>query len=496
MQRIKRLIGQTVRCFILCIILTWPAAVRADDASRAKELFDRGLEDLKAGHYDTACPAIAESLRLEPWPGTLFTLAVCEMEAGHVVRAADRFDEYVRLYESLSSEQKEQQSERFQVAKEQRDKLRREVARLMLKLPATAPPGTVVKLDGNTMTPEMLGNALPVDPGEHEITTQAPGGSLRREKVTLNKGKWRSLVVAVDAVSGKPVSNSPPSPVRPVERFERGVITGAENREVPVSMAMRRLVLPHLTMSPYIAGEYTRWKKNVETREAAGINVGISLGLGGDLQLDVELGGLRYVSPSSSQLFDFFSGFWPGRSGLGGTVRLFANDRVEFGVRSHVYFDLFPAGMGVDLGIPVRFHLGRRVRIESGVFVSTLPIAEFQTWLALPSKVLGYAPPSPGIPLEVWVNPVPTLFFKVGTGVGIFEDDRSVMVSCDAAIGGTVRLGTRGRLDIMGSAAWTLASTSSETLAPMSPFPVVGLGITAYLPLATRTRQAAPSSPR
>ena len=49
-----------------------PAA--AQDVASAEALFDRGLAGMRAGNYEVGCPALSESYRLDPRPGTLFTL--------------------------------------------------------------------------------------------------------------------------------------------------------------------------------------------------------------------------------------------------------------------------------------------------------------------------------------------------------------------------------------------------------------------------------------
>lgn len=511
MRQTKRQDRRTLYIRILCAIIAWPLVALADDVTQAKDYFDRGLADLKAGHYKTACPAIAESLRLDPQLGTLFTLAACEAEWGHVVSAASRFEEYLRRYEGLSPEEKEQQGERPNVAKEQRDKLQREIARLTLSLPPMAPPGTVVKLDGKTVDKTKLGIALPMDPGEHEIATRAPGGPVRREKINLEKGKWLSVVVQVDRTPTTPLS--PPKPLRlPKDGRGKGVITGTENSEVPISMAMRRMVLPHLTLSPYIEGDYARGDFMFGTADLGALNVGFALGLGGDIQIDADLIGFgfngEYKSSFMGSGLTHEPDWWWARSSLGGTVRLFATDRVEIGIRSHVLFDRF-GGLGVSLGFPFRFHFGRFVRMDGGVFTTALPMAKFETWLAesASNEIWGKIP-SPGIPLKICINPIPAFFLEIGTGISIHPlilepyEKRTVMMPFNAAVGGTIRLGTRGRLDITGRVTLPLAQSDAAGVELGFPavgllFPVVGLGLRTYFPLTTPARPHAtiPSRP-
>src|ERR1700733_1971568 len=84
-------------------LAVFPSAASAQqDLAAAEALFNRGLADMTAGKYDTGCPAIGESYRLDPRPGTLFTVAECESKWGHYATASARYDDYLSLYSRLS----------------------------------------------------------------------------------------------------------------------------------------------------------------------------------------------------------------------------------------------------------------------------------------------------------------------------------------------------------------------------------------------------------
>lgn len=171
----------------------------AQDVAAAEALFNRGLKDMEAGRYAAGCPAIAESQRLDPRAGTLFTLSQCEVRWGRTATAVTRLGDYLELYERMTPDQKVRQSDRRKVAKEQRDKLSLEVPELTLSLPPGAPAGTVVKRDGAVVAGAALGVALPVDPGEHVMSTQAPGGTLWEQRITIAKGEKKPVALEVKA---------------------------------------------------------------------------------------------------------------------------------------------------------------------------------------------------------------------------------------------------------------------------------------------------------
>lgn len=202
------------RVFVLASLIGIPTPAAAQDIAAAEALFNRGMADLEAGRYETACKAIAESQRLDPRPGTLFTLATCEERWGRIATAVTRYGDYLALYERLPEARKAAQGERPKVAKAQRERLAAEVPELTLSLPPEAPAGTVVKRDGQVVAAAALGLALPVDPGEHTVTTEAPGGGIWEQRITLSRREKKKMTLEVRAgLRAEPRPVPAPSPV-------------------------------------------------------------------------------------------------------------------------------------------------------------------------------------------------------------------------------------------------------------------------------------------
>jgi hypothetical protein len=103
---------------------------------------------------------------------------MCEAEWGRIATAASRFGDYLSLHEQLPTAQKVRQGERLKVARARREALLREVPELTLMLPPGAPAGTVVTRDGAVISDAALGLALPLDPGEHVLTTIKSMGAI------------------------------------------------------------------------------------------------------------------------------------------------------------------------------------------------------------------------------------------------------------------------------------------------------------------------------
>jgi hypothetical protein len=169
---------------------------------------------MEAGHYATGCPALAESFRLDPKAGALFTLAECEAKWGRIASASAHYDDYVKRLARMTPAQRAMQGERERVATGQLEALKKRVPTLAVILPP-APAGTVVTKDGVVMGEPSLGTPLPIDPGEHVIVVRTPGGGVYETKVVVaeNESKKETLVVPSDPAPARSIVDTPPPPV-------------------------------------------------------------------------------------------------------------------------------------------------------------------------------------------------------------------------------------------------------------------------------------------
>lgn len=156
-------------------------------------MFQRGLADMLAGRYASGCPALAESLRLDPRPGTLFTLAECESRAGLIASALDHYESFLRLAADLPPDAAQRQSTRRRIAAEQRAILAARVSVLTIQLPRDAPAGTVVKRDAATVSAQALAAPMNLDPGPHAVTVAVPGAPPAERRFVLGPGERKEL---------------------------------------------------------------------------------------------------------------------------------------------------------------------------------------------------------------------------------------------------------------------------------------------------------------
>ncbi|XXX73122.1 tetratricopeptide repeat protein [Sorangium sp. So ce134] len=222
----------------LASALAAAGAASAADPDPAQASFDQGVALMEAGRFEEGCPAIEQSHKLDPRPGTLFTLAECEALRGRVATAIARFDEYLALYPTLTPKQQRSQGDREQSARKQREALAREVPGLRLELPPDAPPGTAVELDGRPLAPAAIGALLPVDPGKHVVRAQPPGGPAFERSVLVEKGEKRTVALDVTAPPPQPPPPPPPQQQRPESASAAGA-TGAGGVGAPPDATAR-----------------------------------------------------------------------------------------------------------------------------------------------------------------------------------------------------------------------------------------------------------------
>jgi hypothetical protein len=192
----------------LVTIAAQGALARADETGSAAALFESGLQAMQASRFAEACPKLAESYWLDPRPGVLFTLAECEAQWEKLASALAHYDDYLRLYGSMPAGLQAVQHDRAEIARRQRALLAERVPTLTLILPASAPPGMVVRRDDVALGAPSLGIPLPVDPGTHVIVTQLPDGRRVSREILVRAGD--GLRVDLELPAAAPAAAPPP----------------------------------------------------------------------------------------------------------------------------------------------------------------------------------------------------------------------------------------------------------------------------------------------
>jgi len=191
---------------VLLGVLTLAGETRAQtstDADSADALFKSAKAAMDRGDLVTACNQLAESLRLDPAPGTLLNLGECEARSGKVAAALGHFQEGRKALPAGDY--------RIAFADDKITVLQRRVARLAVRLRGEAPAGLRVERDGVLVGEGLLGVTSPVEPGHHVVITTAPGRARTRADVTLAEGQVETLEIEAGPVALSGEASAPPA---------------------------------------------------------------------------------------------------------------------------------------------------------------------------------------------------------------------------------------------------------------------------------------------
>jgi len=147
--------------------------VSAQDPSsnRAQSLFQRGRESMKKGQLEDALRYLIESQTLDPKPGTLLNIALCEEKLGRLVRARSRLHEF--------DDSAQADDDRRPLALRHLADINQKLPHVTIRLERQGAQEVVVRLDGANVEKADLGVPLPLDPGEHVLVVTRTDGQER-----------------------------------------------------------------------------------------------------------------------------------------------------------------------------------------------------------------------------------------------------------------------------------------------------------------------------
>lgn len=174
--RLGKKVGRalTFSCALGVALLSEPALadegaqVNATRKAAARSLFNEARALMQAGKPAKACPKLEESLRLEPGLGTRFNLADCW-------QAIDRNASAWALFLDVAAEARANgQTERAEVAAERASALEPRLSYLLVTVEQPR-VGQKLWLGQVELGRAAWGSRWPIDKGEHELRTEAPG---------------------------------------------------------------------------------------------------------------------------------------------------------------------------------------------------------------------------------------------------------------------------------------------------------------------------------
>ena len=161
------------------------AARAQTNATAAEALFRAGREALQHGDAAGACSRFRESYRLDPAPGTLINIAICETQLGELGNAWRHYQEVVHR---LATD-----DPRVAIAQKNLQVLEPRLPRLTITRATDAPPDTLVTLNGIELEAGSFDVALPMDPGAYAIEASSTGHQPQRYAIELKEGDRQVL---------------------------------------------------------------------------------------------------------------------------------------------------------------------------------------------------------------------------------------------------------------------------------------------------------------
>ena len=187
----------------------------------AEALFQEARRLIEAGDWAAACPKLAASVKLDPTAnGTRLNLARCYATTGRVASA------WTVAKETLAEARRISDPKRATAAQEILAQVEPALPKLTVKVPqANAVSGLSVQCDGNRVDNAAWGVAIPVDPGEHVVSADAPDKA--HWSSTVRIAPRQVLEVSIPALGDARAAPPPPPASAPESRNTRRVVAVA-----------------------------------------------------------------------------------------------------------------------------------------------------------------------------------------------------------------------------------------------------------------------------
>jgi hypothetical protein len=208
------------------------AVGQGGDPVAAEALFQQGKVLWGQGRWQDACARFEASMAHEASVSVLLKIARCREREGKLAQAWYQYHRALTLNLDQHRDRPGRRQELETFAREALAEIEPRLPRLTVEL-ATTPAGARVTRDDVELPQASLGEALPVDPGPHELLASAPGFSAARELVTLGEREARTVRLILEPT---PASTQPDAPARLTPVLVSGptpALSGAPSEPAP-----------------------------------------------------------------------------------------------------------------------------------------------------------------------------------------------------------------------------------------------------------------------
>jgi hypothetical protein len=195
------------------VVVAWTFEARAQltDAERAaaRDLFKQGDELQRAGKFVEALDKFQRAEQVVQAPTNVLRIAECQAAIGHLVEAAESYRTAIRWPLPPGSPSAFQSA--VDQAKGELSQVEPRVPRIVVQVTPSGVPSEQLRVDGTTMPGALIGEPIPLDPGDHKIQVSAPGYSSPEQTITLKERETKNVAVALSAAATPPPPLPPPA---------------------------------------------------------------------------------------------------------------------------------------------------------------------------------------------------------------------------------------------------------------------------------------------
>jgi hypothetical protein len=177
------------------------------DPAAAEALYLSGRKLVADGNWAEGCEKFRASLELNPAVSTLVNIAKCSEHEGKLTQALVEYRRASQLNQDTLGEERKRKLE--QVVKENIAALEPRLSRVQIVV-KNRPSGIEIKRDGLTLPIAMIGETIPLDPGEHVFVVVAPGFRKEERKVILKEGDLQTIELPLVAEEKRIDKATPP----------------------------------------------------------------------------------------------------------------------------------------------------------------------------------------------------------------------------------------------------------------------------------------------
>lgn len=187
-----------------CLVPAVASAQSASGKASAEALFEQGRRLISEGKIAEACPAFADSQKLDPSSSTLLNLGSCYEKIGKTASAWATYQEAASLAQSNG------RGEHLEAAQKRASILLPKLVRVTVSVESPA-QGLEVRRNGGPVARAEWGLAIPVDPGS--VTYEAVAPHHRAWSTTIevdpNRPSTSVVIPALEELPPEPVAVGP-----------------------------------------------------------------------------------------------------------------------------------------------------------------------------------------------------------------------------------------------------------------------------------------------